>query len=262
MHVVAHWINKRVKESGFDVWIWTDTEAEQLFERLGGHFLQTWEYTKSDKYQTRLARMTDYLRLVLMHEFGGVYLDVDILPCNGLEFMVNDPGAISFPYVNGRVGQIVNCAISSPPRHPVIELALSNLFEKGAAISTGFLDAAGPFFVSTVVDEYFELQGVPFPSISKKEAHPFPFAPQQGQHWTKVADTVRFANLAATPTGKDFGLVHLAFGSWFPDTDTYKWSKSESCEENVDLIPSFLDDVCNGDEIQLLATFRDCGKKE
>eukprot|EP00549_Striatella_unipunctata_P025429 CAMPEP_0118680686 /NCGR_PEP_ID=MMETSP0800-20121206/4507_1 /TAXON_ID=210618 ORGANISM="Striatella unipunctata, Strain CCMP2910" /NCGR_SAMPLE_ID=MMETSP0800 /ASSEMBLY_ACC=CAM_ASM_000638 /LENGTH=130 /DNA_ID=CAMNT_0006576871 /DNA_START=154 /DNA_END=543 /DNA_ORIENTATION=+ len=120
-------------------------------------------------------------------------------------------------------------------------LALHYLFAKGSSIAEGFLDAAGPNFVASMMDHYFAQNGVDFPSIVRREAVPFPYWP--GKDWTKI-DTVRFGNLEREQTYMNFGLVHLHFGSWFPNTPEYDKDRSKTCEENLDLIPSFLDQVC------------------
>mmetsp|Transcript_5304 Transcript_5304/g.8202 ORF Transcript_5304/g.8202 Transcript_5304/m.8202 type:complete len:344 (-) Transcript_5304:138-1169(-) len=253
---VAQWISAKMDAHGFKVMIWTNKEAEALFDELGGPFHETWEYTKLDPRTTRNARMADYLRLVLMYHFGGVYLDVDILPCHGLGSMTESADTVSFPYVNARAGEIVNCAISAPPKHPVIQLAIENIFAKGSDISEApFLKAAGPQYVSVVVDEYFESKGISFPKISKKEAVPFPFT--ENSVWT-TAGNVRFADFGVAATQQTLGLVHLHMGSWF------RVRNIPACETNPDLIPAFLDRVCGtgGEKVFADARFSMCGAEE
>jgi len=259
MHRVAHWVKEKLGDYNFEVWIWDNDKADELFAELGGHFIQTWHFTQSDQFSTKLARMADFLRLVVVYHFGGVYLDIDMIPCNGLDFMVDTPGVVSFPSLNERAGEVVNCAISAPPRHELLGLALHNIFVKGSEVANGFLDAAGPYFISTVVDEYLARKGEKFPSIAKKEAVPFPFDPNS--LWTTVSD-VRFADsMGRLETKLESALIHLHFGSWFPDTEEYNKDKSKTCEENYELIPPFLDGVCTAQPMDVFAKFRDCGRQ-
>ena len=58
---------------------------------------QTWEYIKKDTSGSRYAKMADFIRIVLLYLYGGVYFDADVLACGSLDFMVDKPGVVSFP---------------------------------------------------------------------------------------------------------------------------------------------------------------------
>ena len=112
---------------GYKSKVWTLDEADELIEFQYDHLYDTWQRIKSTSDPQRIS---NFVRLVALHAFGGVYLDLDVLPCAGLDELVTaESGVASFPYTDPGTGYVWNGAISSPPVHRVIGLALQNINE-------------------------------------------------------------------------------------------------------------------------------------
>ena len=112
---------------GYKSKVWTLDEADELIEFQYDHLLDTWQRIKST---ADAQRISNFVRLVALHAFGGVYLDLDVLPCAGLDELVTaESGVASFPYTDPSTGYVWNGAISSPPVHRVLGLALQNINE-------------------------------------------------------------------------------------------------------------------------------------
>lgn len=95
------------------------------------------------------AGIGDILRLISVYEFGGIYVDTDVMPLKSFEPLTN----YSMPFLAKRSSKSFESAIiGSPPKHPAIKDvldALPNYWKKHhgryASVQTG------PAFVSSVL---------------------------------------------------------------------------------------------------------------
>ena len=112
---------------GYKSKVWTIEDADELVDFQYDHLYDTWQRLKSTAEPRRIS---NFIRLLALHAFGGVYLDLDVLPCAGLDELVTaESGVASFPYTDPGTGYVWNGAMSSPPVHRVIGLALQYINE-------------------------------------------------------------------------------------------------------------------------------------
>jgi len=150
----------RVEQAGFEVKIWRDEDVENLVQKHGDPLvITTWEYLKAGPEKSKYARMTGFLRPLILFTSGGLFLDSDIISCDGLDFMFDDPGTVSFPLKNYSCEdkQVNVGAVSSPPGHRLMKMALDYFVSLGPDINTiHYLYATGPVAFATVTDYYLK----------------------------------------------------------------------------------------------------------
>jgi len=256
----------RIKETDFDAKLWHDVDADHLVERYGDSRLsETWEYVKKDKTSGRLAKMADFLRPLIMYVEGGVYLDTDMVPCDSLDYMVDEPGVISFPFLDGFDRQVNGAAMSSPPGHPLMKMALEAFIAQGEEISTMHnLYAAGPNRMAIITDDYLISIGMDLPPLFstsvKREGdgyNPYTDAPEvthHGEFWTQIAD-IRF--YWPTRNISELSTYHLHFRSWIERSR--RDVEKSACFENIELIEGFVEWMCRPDVKRHNMRFDDCG---
>jgi mannosyltransferase OCH1-like enzyme len=258
----------RIRSTGFEAKLWRDAEAERLVSEYGDPRLsQSWEYVKADKRGgARYAKMADFVRPLIMFTEGGVYLDTDMIPCGSLDYMVDEPGVVSFPFLHGRENQVNGAAMSAPPGHPLMKMALDSFIDLGQDISwMNNLIAAGPARMGIVTDEYLKTLGMDLPPLfstwgSEPTGYdPYVDAPEVTKHegdWAQIAD-IRFSepktNIGFPPT------YHLHFGSWIHIHE--EANRNENiCYKQPNLIPGFVDWLCMPDIQGHHRRFSDCGR--
>ena len=259
MNATVQWTKTRMEEQGFDVTVWTDTDGERLIYDQYPDMVEQWERVKQAKHG-RGARKADFLRVVLMHAFGGVYLDSDTVPCLGLDELVEKPGYLTFPLTNLIQNQVCSIAMSAPPGHPVFRLALNRWKTMGDHINhEGILSVTGPKFVTTVMDDYHasiglaqeasnSSTGIPlFHTLAEKD---IPEATTEDGWIDFESARVRMGN---SPRPQHRGLNHLSFRTWLPEQKRLR----SPCYGHPEMIAPFLDRMCgtypNG------MTIADCG---
>jgi len=161
----------RVSSLGFAVKLWRDEDVHKLVLNHGDpDLLKAWTYVLSDPNKSRLARMANFMRPLIIYTMGGVYLDADMVPCDGVDYLVDMPGVVSIPFKNQGPGdfEVNAAAMSAPPHHRLMELALEYFKGLGSEIGTlNNLDAAGPKAFAIIADRYFKELGLNLPSISE-----------------------------------------------------------------------------------------------
>lgn len=96
----------------------------------------------------------DLLRLELLYEYGGVYVDTDIEPHRNLEPLLDDHSVVMgrSPQHIGGVHPITNAFIAAEPRHPFIEACLDALPGSVAQSSQFLAGVAGPWLMTRVYE--------------------------------------------------------------------------------------------------------------
>jgi inositol phosphorylceramide mannosyltransferase catalytic subunit len=107
----------RTLHSDYDYRFWTDESARKLIQSSFPKLLSTY-----DSYPYDIQR-ADVIRLIVLYVFGGVYLDLDIICLQSVDFLR------SFDMVLPRTRPIglSNDFIMSKPRHPFLLQAINNL---------------------------------------------------------------------------------------------------------------------------------------
>jgi len=232
----------RVEREGFEVKIWRDEDAENLVQRhRDPSVIQAWEYLKVGPEGTKYHRMASFIRPLILFTSGGLLLDADVVPCEGVEFMFDDPGMVSFPFKNPSCAdEEVNVgAVSSPPGHRLMEMVLDYFVSLGPDINTlHYLNATGPVAFATATDNYLKEMGVDMPPIH--EGFCFFDEIEKIDNWYKVVD-LRFR--PPSETSKIDQLYNVMFGSWRNDISTI----DNDCVKDPTLVPGFVEWFCKPD---------------
>lgn len=247
MFKTAEWNKDFFEKRGFEVKFWFDKDAEDLVEEFHNDGLKkAWEYIKQDNGFGKFAKRADFIRPLIIYAMGGTYLDTDMIACGGIDYMVDTPGVASFPWkleVGGN--QVSGAAMSAPPGHRLMGLAMESFIGKGDKLRTeANLWAAGNVAFANATDYYFKELGIDLPPIYKKFNPYNAKGTEDGKikknveapasKWPVQIGDVRFAFYGAFPYKK---LFHIAFRTWH---DGYK----PRCEKLGKHVKPWLDEFC------------------
>jgi len=207
------------------------------------------------------------VRILLIYHYGGVYLDSDMVACKDLSELVGaETGVATFPLVNSVAGGIVNAVFAGPRHHLVFRFALQLMSQNKKLATQAIIRATGPKQLGDSLDMYFKKTATPA-LVNFKEKDELPAA-EEGSMWVQ-SGLIRFgavpgggyAKVLGLGTLGPLGLIHFHFGSWVTEgpRTIYKHSK---CEEDLDLIESFLDHACSIGETSYNRRWSDCGDEE
>ena len=255
---------KTAESHGFKHMFWNDYHIDDFLERVDREELkgvvQAWEYIKKDTRGSRYAKMADFLRLVILYSIGGVYFDADVIACGSLDFMIDTPGVVSFPFHPQFATEVNQGLISAPPHHALIKLALETIIHLGPKLTTEhILDTAGPTMIGRVTDAYFKNHGIDIPPISEK-----PYRDNDEIEGTIMKDDKSDFDLRIADV--QFGdsrmfrsnVYHFVFNSWIPGRETHA-----KCFDEPEMIEPFFDYFCSHEKYrpELARNFDDlCGK--
>ena len=240
----VNFTEKTAESHGFKHMFWNDYHIENLVKRVNRQELNgvehTWEFIKKDTSGSRYAKMADFIRIVLLYSYGGVYFDADVIACGSLDFMVDTPGVVSFPFHPHQTNEVAQGMMSAPPHHPLIKLALQAMILQGPAIATNhILDATGPGLMGKVTDAYFKKIGINLPPVRGK--------PYRGNDviegkilkdnsiYDMIIADVRFGDLRLF----QLNVYHFAFKSWIPGQEDHA-----RCFDEPKMIEPFFDYFC------------------
>ena len=189
------------------------------------------------------------VRILVMWAIGGVNIDADFIACSSLDFMVDEPGVVSFPYMPSNTHEVNGAAMSSPPHHRLFGLALETIIGLGDNIrSFNNLRAAGPGIMAEIVDNYFKEIGLSIGSIFNGDNKTITAEPVEGvitidkaNYWeAKVAD-IRFRGDTAAKN-----LYHLGTRSWINGLEM-----KSTCFDHPELIIPYFEGVCARDQSKI-----------
>ncbi|XP_052784582.1 uncharacterized protein LOC128220280 [Mya arenaria] len=136
-------------------YFWTDDSARKLLTARYPFFLQVW-----DRYKHHMHR-ADAMRYFILHQFGGVYADLDMECLRPLDHVTrkfscifppepfpNSVFGLSWPYI------INNAIILCKPGHPFLEYMMHDLGK--TATRKEILAVAGPAFVTEEYGKYMK----------------------------------------------------------------------------------------------------------
>jgi len=236
---------ERLRSMGYEVKLWDDEDAERLVSEFNDPLIsQSWEWAKEDERSSRLAKLADFLRPLIMYVEGGIYLDTDMVPCETMDYMVDDPDVVSFPHLRGNSDQVNGAIMSSRPGHPLMKFAMDSFVALGPDITWMHnLEAAGPRKMAFIVEQYLGSSGFDLPPLfSSNEYDPYTDAPEVTMRvndwWGQIGD-VRFG--AQVHNGPPT-TYHLGAGSWIN-----KYEIQNKCLEHPEVIRGFVDWMCEPD---------------
>ena len=182
--------------------LWTDADNRELVRTRAPWLLKTY-----DAYDKPIKR-ADAVRLLYLHTFGGVYLDLDhacLRPLSALGLNNTSAAMVGADDADAHLDRahvnLANAAMAAPPRHPFFWHALRAL-PRAAARDT--LHATGPLFLTKQAAHY---RNVTRRSNASRGFHPFvPLAR------SRIAGNVWHGNHAARRcNGSDMGACRKAF---------------------------------------------------
>jgi mannosyltransferase OCH1-like enzyme len=192
---------------GWTYKLWTDEECLAFVSAVYPEFLARY---KSFPYA---IQRFDAVRYLILHTYGGVYLDLDMLPLKTLTFLetcnefVLSKEPAEAAAIHGRDFIVSNAFMASPPQHKFIQYLIQDMLTHVSSFkdrNTHILDTTGPFFMSRVYKRRSE--GV-------RLLHPAYFMPlsyKEVDACVSASDSVTFYKKAASAYG-----VHLFEGSWW-----------------------------------------------
>lgn len=143
--------------------LWTDEENRALWAQHFPELLDVY-----DGY-TRPVQRADATRLLYMHLFGGVYADLDVAPCHGLQAAVLPPAMVASqrpqllllrePSKSKQLKDesrryLTNFWLASAPGHPFWRHAIGQL--RGRGQHHDVMSATGPYFLNAAWNSYRE----------------------------------------------------------------------------------------------------------
>lgn len=176
-----------------------------------------------------------------------------MIPCSGLEHLVNANGIASFPFIQAGSGQVSNAAFSAPPRHPALHKIIHFIADNPNSHINHVLDTTGPIAVATALQQYNEEYDLGLPNVRNGEDIKNSFT------WAASGD-IRLGKFTyGGPRCKEpFHFYHAAFGSWIA-TRADSFGSSCEDEEKLYLIEPFIKEQCEGNN---RVEFRRCGMEE
>jgi len=232
---------ERLRSMGYESKLWRDEDAERLVAKFNDPLVsQSWEWVKADERGSRLAKLADFLRPLILFMEGGIYLDTDMVPCGPMDYMIDDPEVVSFPHYHADCNQVNGAEMSSRPGHPLMKMAVESFIALGPDITWMHnLDAAGPRKMAKVTDEYLQKKFDIPPLFSSYDYNAYVDAPEVTMRindwWAQIGD-VRFAS----PVHRGMPTTHhLGAGSWIKN-----YSHGGSCSEHPEVTKGFVEWMC------------------
>lgn len=247
----------------FTTKLWRDEDVEKLVHYQDDPALsQAWEYVKADERPSRYAKMADFIRPLILYVEGGVYLDADMIACDGIDFLLDAPGLVSFPFLLKTHNEVNAAGASAPKRHRLMKMAMESFIAKGPELATLHnLEAAGPRAMGKVTDEYISGLGFGqiFPHFNNETENQYelPEFPEvvdtEQEYWTRLAD-IRYA-----PDGAPKHIYHMEFGSWKRSTWANGVAEARVCVNEPQKVMPFLHWFCEPKHRSARLKFNACG---
>ncbi|KAH7142680.1 family 32 glycosyltransferase [Dactylonectria estremocensis] len=173
---------KNCKETypNFEYKLWTDASARAFLAAEYSWFLDTW-----DNYHFPIQR-ADSIRYFVLHQYGGIYLDMDTY-CNAtFPVQAIQPGAAMHAAVfkSTLPTGVTNDFMVSSAKHPAFAAAIAKLplFYKITWLwarlqpYSAIMLSSGPLFISLALEDYL-LQQPSLPSMTVQVVHQSKLAP-------------------------------------------------------------------------------------
>ncbi|KAH9524523.1 hypothetical protein Btru_027081 [Bulinus truncatus] len=137
----------------WEYWLWTDESARQLIADKYPQLLNIYEHYPEN------IRRADAFRYVVLYEYGGLYVDMDMEALGSLLplalkyscFIGQEP--YEHPILDTNFDQLlINALIGCRSQHPFIKILIDNL----ASFSRlwHYLDSTGPHFLTLMYSQY------------------------------------------------------------------------------------------------------------
>lgn len=202
--------------------LWTDQECLDFVMAVFPEFEKIYRHFPFD------IQRFDAIRYLLLHTYGGVYIDLDMLPLKPLDFletctdfvMSKEPASAAANH--GRDFIVSNAFMASPPQHRFIPHLVQDMASHRSSYKDKnnlILDTTGPFFMSRVYKK--RPDGVQLLGPQYFMPHDY----KAIDDCTSLADSVSFYKGASEAYA-----VHMFEGSW--------WRKQPSRTSYFGLLPT------------------------
>ncbi|XP_059172624.1 uncharacterized protein LOC131953459 [Physella acuta] len=137
----------------WEYWLWTDQSARKLISDKYPHLLDIY-----DGYLEPIRR-ADALRYIILHEYGGLYIDMDMEALSSILplalkyscFIGQEP--FEHPIIDTNFDKLlINALIGCRKGHPFMKKLIDNL--PAYSILWHYLDSTGPHFVTLLYRQY------------------------------------------------------------------------------------------------------------
>jgi len=177
--------------------LWTEKEADALF------------MINKELYQNtkNWAMKADILRLELLYQFGGLYVDTDFECLKSFDILHQSH---DFYCGLSSIGVINNALIGSCPKHPIIEMCIQKLKARNPHAKGDPAVCTGPHFMQKILLKYLKV--CPENNICIYPSsffYPFPYMTDSSCRGTKVASDFVHSFIKE----ESFG-VHYWAASW------------------------------------------------
>jgi len=124
----------------YRVMLWRDIDLPDL------------PYVQTALKNRKFANVANYMRLCLLAEFGGVYMDTDVEAIRSFDSLLQDEMFLGWQ----QNGEINNAVIGAVPGHPLIQRGRDTLPEKHDGLEKANL--SGPTLITDLVREHYDIQ--------------------------------------------------------------------------------------------------------
>ena len=149
---------------GYEFCLWTDDEIVDLIAREYPFLLKVYQATRTG------VQKGDIARLVLVHHYGGIYADLDMLimkdPIEGLQlsedklYVTYEPGAQTMKLYN-RTDYICNAFFAANKNNNMLGFALQNMggvFQRNGPSVFMQFDIFGGSYLKSIIETYVNYQ--------------------------------------------------------------------------------------------------------
>ena len=141
----------------WEYYFWSDKDAKKMIQDRYPQFVSLY-----DSYTHKLQR-SDVIRYFILHAFGGVYCDMDMVALKNLEpfLRYNTSVLVPEPSVQSKLLYsksviVTNAILASIPNHPFLDYLINSLAAQRKVIrnSIDVLMTTGPNMLQRVLDDY------------------------------------------------------------------------------------------------------------
>lgn len=151
---------KNLEHFGYEFKLWTDDDIIELIKQNYPFLFNIFSNTRTG------VQKGDIARLVLVHHFGGIYIDLDILIMKNPEELIDfdqdklnitfEPSAQTL-YLYNKNDYICNAFFASNSNNKILDFALQNIeaiFQRNGPYTFSKFDVFGGSYLKGIIDSY------------------------------------------------------------------------------------------------------------
>ena len=127
----------------------------------------------SFKYCKSIASKVDLIRLEIIYNFGGLYIDTDFECLKSIDSFFHDKDFIACRQ-NPKGPTVCNAFVAAAPKHEILSKLIDDTPKRGAAHKPeGCVEKFGPRFLTDVIDEIYGDEFKYSESFDPKNIYPY-----------------------------------------------------------------------------------------